>query len=65
MEVTGSGASCHVGYKSCFYRKIPFANNIKNGSKLGSNGLKLEYTESEKTFDPKEVYGDVPNPTIL
>ena len=23
VEVAGEGASCHVGYKSCFYRTVP------------------------------------------
>ena len=51
------GASCHVGYRYCFYRSIPF------GDKSGSTVLKFE--EKEKVFDPKEVYGDAPNPTKL
>lgn len=50
-------ASCHVGYRSCFYRKIPV------GSDTQSNNL--EFTIHEKSFDPKEVYGDAPNPTQL
>jgi len=58
VEVAGSGASCHVGYNSCFYRSIP-------SGKSPSPDLKLEYREDEKTFDPLEVYGDVPNPTQL
>ncbi len=58
VEVAGSGASCHVGYNSCFYRSIP-------SGKAPSPELKLEYREDEKTFDPLEVYGDVPNPTQL
>ena len=56
VDVQG-GASCHVGYRSCFYRSIPF------GDKSGSSVLKFE--EKEKVFDPKEVYGDAPNPTKL
>ena len=52
------GASCHVGYRSCFYRSIPF------GTKQAEN-QKLEFEEKEKVFDPKEVYGDAPNPTKL
>ena len=28
-------------------------------------GKPLVYTESEKVFDPKDVYGDAPNPTKL
>ena len=55
VKVGGSGASCHVGYHSCFYRSLP----------LGNVANDLVYTESEKTFDPNEVYGDAPNPTQL
>ena len=55
----GDGASCHVGYRSCFYRSIPF-ENLKNKSKII-----LKFTESKKIFDPKEIYGDVPSPTKL
>ncbi len=65
VEVTGNGASCHVGYKSCFYRTIPFGEDAEKAENQTENGLKLTYTEFEKTFDPKEVYGDAPNPTKL
>jgi len=57
VEVVGE-ASCHVGYRSCFYRAIPTGE-------APSPDLQLEYRESAKMFDPKEVYGDAPNPTIL
>ena len=56
VEVVG-GASCHVGYRSCFYRSIPID---KNNSKIV-----LKFEEKEKVFDPKEVYGNSPNPTKL
>tara|TARA_A100001011_G_C14257335_1_gene820663 strand:+ start:1156 stop:1638 length:483 start_codon:yes stop_codon:yes gene_type:complete len=59
VEVNG-GASCHVGYRSCFYRSIPFGNNLKDEEKI-----ELSFTENKKVFDPKDVYGDAPNPTIL
>lgn len=59
VEVLGSGASCHVGYRSCFYRRIPV------GDKLSSGPDDLVYMEEAKTFDPQEVYGDAPNPTQL
>ncbi len=50
------GASCHVGYRSCFYRSIP----------IGAKGdVALRFEETEKVFDPKAVYGDAPNPTQL
>jgi len=56
VEVTG-GASCHVGYRSCFYRRIPQAAD--------DQPIALQFTDTEKVFDPKEVYGDAPNPTKL
>ena len=43
----GEGASCHVGYKSCFYRSIPLGK-IDN-----SEEIKLEFKEKKK-FDPKK-----------
>lgn len=56
VEVAGSGASCHVGYRSCFYRSVPVREQA---------GAPLIFQENAKTFDPKEVYGDAPNPTKL
>ena len=58
VEVAGSGASCHVGYMSCFYRSIPTGQ-------APTPDTRLIYREDEKTFDPQEVYGDAPNPTKL
>lgn len=58
VEVAGSGASCHVGYRSCFYRSVPVG-------KAPQSGLRLVFREDEKTFDPEKVYGDAPNPTRL
>jgi len=55
----GNGASCHVGYKSCFYRSIPLGK-IDN-----SEEVKLEFREKEKKFDPEKVYKGQPNPTKL
>jgi phosphoribosyl-AMP cyclohydrolase len=54
------GSSCHVGYRSCFYRSVPFGKSIKN-----NNILVLKFTETEKVFDPEEVYRESPNPTKL
>ena len=60
LRVTvNGGSSCHVGYRSCFYRSIPF------GQSANKSKVILEFKEKEKVFDPKEVYGDVPNPTKL
>jgi len=55
----GNGASCHVGYRSCFYRSIPLGK-IKNEEEL-----EMEFKETEKTFDPEKIYKDEPNPTKL
>ena len=57
VDVAASGASCHVGYRSCFYRRVPLGGD--------SAGKPLEFTEHEKLFDPVAVYGDAPNPTKL
>jgi phosphoribosyl-AMP cyclohydrolase len=57
VDVAGTGASCHVGYRSCFYRRIPLGAH--------TNDVELEFTETEKVFDPQAVYGDAPNPTKL
>lgn len=51
------GASCHVGYRSCFYRRIPTGPAAADRP--------LQFVETEKTFDPDAVYGDAPNPTRL
>ena len=56
VDIPGD-ASCHVGYRSCFYRSVPV------GPDAGEHALRFE--EDEKSFDPKAVYGDAPNPTKL
>ena len=55
----GNGASCHVGYRSCFYRSIPLGK-INNDEKL-----EMEFKDNKKIFDPKKIYKDDPNPTKL
>ena len=55
----GNGSSCHVGYRSCFYRSIPLGQ-IDDGKKI-----EMEFKEKEKKFDPKKVYKDQPNPTKI
>ena len=62
VEVAG-GASCHVGYRSCFYRRVPVAEEF--AATQSRSVIKLEYTDTDKVFDPEEVYGDAPNPTVL
>ncbi len=58
VRIAGSGASCHVGYRSCFYR------SVVRGDPSGEP-VRLAFTESQKSFDPKEIYGNAPNPTRL
>jgi phosphoribosyl-AMP cyclohydrolase len=43
LKVKVDQGQCHVGYQSCFYRKI-------------TDGEKLEFV-AEKTYDPKAAYG--------
>ena len=48
-------ASCHVGYKSCFYRSV----SIKKKK------IKMVFKEKKKIFNPKKVYKGLPNPTKI
>ena len=57
VKVAGNGASCHVGYRSCFYRSVPMG--------AVDDKLTLQFEEQDKVFNPVEVYGDAPNPTKL
>ena len=43
VEQVGAGC-CHTGHRSCFYREV---------DKTGG----LTFTQTEKAFDPKQVYG--------
>ena len=55
----GDGGSCHVGYRSCFFRDIPLGK-IENPEKL-----EMEFKEKKKVFDPKKIYKNQPNPTKI
>lgn len=46
MKVEAKTGQCHVGYRSCFYRRVK-----KNSSD------ELEVV-AQRMFDPKEVYGE-------
>ena len=48
-------ASCHVGYKSCFYRSV----SIKKKK------IKMVFKEKKKVFNPSKVYKNQPNPTKI
>ena len=51
----GNEASCHVGYRTCFYREVTSTEE----------GPGLRFIETEKAFDPKVVYKGTENPTKL
>ena len=55
----GNGSSCHVGYKSCFYRSIPLGK-VDNFEKV-----EMEFKEKKKRFDPNIVYKNKTNPTKI
>ena len=55
----GDGSSCHVGYRSCFYRSIPLGK-IDDGKKI-----EMKFEEKEKKFDPDKVYKDQSNRTKI
>jgi len=50
VSVLGNGATCHTGFRSCFYRAIPTGEKVKAG-------IGLEFKEKDKLFDPVQVYG--------
>lgn len=49
VRVGGTGASCHTGRISCFYRSIPLGS-------APSDALKLDFVDDAKLFDPAQVY---------
>ncbi len=55
----GNGASCHVGYKSCFYRSMPLGK-VENFEKV-----EMEFKEKKKRFYPNIVYKNKTNPTKI
>ena len=46
IRVEQSGAACHTGRRSCFYRKVD----------AGEGGARLSFVEADILFDPKAVY---------
>jgi phosphoribosyl-AMP cyclohydrolase len=46
IRVEQSGAACHTGRRSCFYRKID----------AGDGEARLSFVDAERLFDPKAVY---------
>jgi len=50
VEMAGSGACCHTGRKSCFYRVVAPAKDA-------SAAPSLIPVDAERQFDPEAVYG--------
>ena len=46
IRVEQTGAACHTGRRSCFYRKVD----------KGEGGARLTFVDADKLFDPKTVY---------
>jgi phosphoribosyl-AMP cyclohydrolase len=46
IRVEQSGAACHTGRRSCFYRKVD----------AGEGGPRLSFVDADKVFDPAKVY---------
>jgi phosphoribosyl-AMP cyclohydrolase len=50
VDQEGEGA-CHTGRRSCFYRAVPLGQ---------TGGVKLEFRNADKKFDPNAVYSGAP-----
>lgn len=46
IRVEQTGAACHTGRRSCFYRKV----------EAGEGGARLSFADADRLFDPKHVY---------
>jgi phosphoribosyl-AMP cyclohydrolase len=46
IRVEQTGAACHTGRRSCFYRAVT----------AGEGGPRLSFVDADKVFDPKAVY---------
>ena len=46
IRVEQSGAACHTGRRSCFYRKVG----------AGEGGAQLTFVDADRLFDPDKVY---------
>jgi phosphoribosyl-AMP cyclohydrolase len=47
IRVEQSGAACHTGRRSCFYRAVPTGQG---------ETTKLSFVDADKVFDPAQVY---------
>ena len=47
IRVEQTGAACHTGRRSCFYRAVT----------AGESGARLSFVDADRLFDPKAIYG--------
>ncbi|MEP9376039.1 phosphoribosyl-AMP cyclohydrolase [Aquabacter sp. CN5-332] len=52
VEMGGTGAACHTGRRSCFYRRVPLGATPSEA--------RLEFTGDTPRFDPTKVYAGTP-----
>jgi len=48
VRITGHGAACHTGHRTCFYRRIAVRE--------AASEAKLEHAGTPRAFDPAAVY---------
>jgi phosphoribosyl-AMP cyclohydrolase len=46
LRVEQTGAACHTGRRSCFYRAVT----------MGDGGTRLSFVNADRLFDPTKVY---------
>jgi phosphoribosyl-AMP cyclohydrolase len=46
IQVEQTGAACHTGRRSCFYRAVT----------AGDGGARLSFVDADRLFDPAKVY---------
>ena len=49
VRISGHGAACHTGHRTCFYRSIPVGADPSQAA--------LEHAGTPRAFDPANVYG--------
>ena len=47
IRVEQTGAACHTGRRSCFYRKLTASDGRSQ----------LSFVDADRLFDPKDIYG--------
>lgn len=63
VQVNGPG-SCHVGFRSCFYRELALPASKPVDAEL-ANPVHLLRIEAAPAFDAEQVYSGLPNPTRI